>query len=154
MTYVHLLKLTYTHHRNHGMKGDYMEREPSGEIVRILVQRPDELLLLVKSHGRGNVWELPGGLVEEGELPALAAMRELFEETALEGHKLEFVEALDKPIPHDPNIFWRYYFYTTNTPLSIIIIDNDEIIAYQWSSRADSLTLQLESGSRYFLEQQ
>lgn len=131
-----------------------MEREPSGEIVRILVQQPDSHILLVKSSGHGNVWELPGGLVEDGELPALAAIRELSEETGLAGLSLTFIEALDKSIPHDPDIFWRYHFYVTNTSLSIITIDNDEIIAYQWSRLADSLALQLESGSRYFLERQ
>lgn len=42
------------------------------------------VLLVHHTYGRLN-WELPGGLVEPGEAPAEAALRELFEETGLHG---------------------------------------------------------------------
>ena len=41
----------------------------------------DGKVLLV--HGRGPVYMMPGGGVEQGESPAEAAVRELFEETGL-----------------------------------------------------------------------
>jgi 8-oxo-dGTP pyrophosphatase MutT (NUDIX family) len=39
--------------------------------------------ILLGLHSDRNIWVLPGGLVEPGELPADAAIRETWEETAL-----------------------------------------------------------------------
>jgi 8-oxo-dGTP pyrophosphatase MutT (NUDIX family) len=40
--------------------------------------------LLLGLHSDRNIWVLPGGLVEPGELPADAALRETWEETGLQ----------------------------------------------------------------------
>ncbi len=54
--------------------------------VSALVVRDDELLLVRRGRGRAaGTWALPGGRVQEGELLAEAVVRELAEETALEG---------------------------------------------------------------------
>jgi 8-oxo-dGTP diphosphatase len=45
-------------------------------------------VLLVRTIDRADTWELPGGLVEEGEPPHLAAERETLEET---GFRVEVV---------------------------------------------------------------
>lgn len=46
--------------------------------VRFIAQRPHYLLLRVY-----NYWDFPKGVVEEGELPLAAALREVEEETTL-----------------------------------------------------------------------
>ncbi|NTU53988.1 MAG: NUDIX hydrolase [Chlorobiaceae bacterium] len=50
------------------------------------VNRNNELLLIRRAHEPAfNEWALPGGFLEEGELPEDGCLRELFEETSLEG---------------------------------------------------------------------
>ncbi len=48
--------------------------------VRVLVQRGDEILL-VCHRGGAAPWSLPGGGIDAGEAPALAARREALEES-------------------------------------------------------------------------
>lgn len=48
--------------------------------VRCLIWLGDKLLLVRKNYGKGH-WSLPGGGVEKGETPELAAKRETLEET-------------------------------------------------------------------------
>lgn len=49
------------------------------------VLRNDTILMVRHRHGGRDYWTLPGGGIEPGETPAQAAVRELFEETGLNG---------------------------------------------------------------------
>lgn len=61
----------------------------------VYAERGDEILLLKRAGGAlSGQWFLPGGAVERGELPEVAARRELVEETGLEVEgELELVGA-------------------------------------------------------------
>jgi 8-oxo-dGTP diphosphatase len=51
----------------------------------VYAERGDEILMLKRAGGAmSGQWFLPGGAVERGELPEVAAQRELFEESGLE----------------------------------------------------------------------
>lgn len=55
--------------------------------VAFAVNRQDELLVIRRAHEPAfNEWALPGGFLESGEHPQEGCLRELREETALEGH--------------------------------------------------------------------
>jgi 8-oxo-dGTP pyrophosphatase MutT (NUDIX family) len=50
--------------------------------VSVALRDSDGRVLLAR-HSEGGVWLLPGGAIEPGEVPADAAVREMFEETGL-----------------------------------------------------------------------
>lgn len=49
--------------------------------VKVIVVKDNKILLLKHTYGQG--WHLPGGGVDVGESPAMAASRELIEETGI-----------------------------------------------------------------------
>ena len=49
-----------------------------------VVVRDDAGRVLLVRHSNGDVWVTPGGAVEPAEIPAEAAVREMWEETGLE----------------------------------------------------------------------
>jgi 8-oxo-dGTP pyrophosphatase MutT (NUDIX family) len=52
---------------------------PSAAVVLL----DDQMRLLMGLHADRDIWVVPGGLIEPGELPADAAVREVWEETGL-----------------------------------------------------------------------
>lgn len=75
--------------------------KPQLQIALALIVRGDEILISRRPSTADhlpNVWEFPGGKVEEGETPEVAAVREAHEEVGL---SVEVVQAL-KPIE------WEY----------------------------------------------
>ncbi|MCH0542758.1 NUDIX domain-containing protein [Streptomyces sp. MUM 203J] len=68
-----------------GVCGIVQTPEPTGETLAagvLLFDERDRVLLVDPTYKPG--WEFPGGVVERGEAPARAAMREVAEETGLE----------------------------------------------------------------------
>ena len=55
-----------------------------------VIVRRDDRVLVVRDRGRPT-YALPGGGIEDGELPIVAAARELYEETGLEASAIRFL---------------------------------------------------------------
>jgi 8-oxo-dGTP pyrophosphatase MutT (NUDIX family) len=66
-----------------------VEREFSagGVLVRTIRGRP--MVAAIRPQGREKVWALPKGRIDEGETPAETAVREVREETGVEGRLVE-----------------------------------------------------------------
>lgn len=65
-----------------------MKSTSDQQAVAILVMQDDGKILGLSRGSDMNDWNLPGGKVEEGELPEAAAFRELREETGLEAETM------------------------------------------------------------------
>jgi 8-oxo-dGTP pyrophosphatase MutT (NUDIX family) len=66
-----------------------VEREFSagGVLVRTIRGRP--MVAAIRPQGRNHVWALPKGRIDAGETPAETAVREVREETGVEGRLVE-----------------------------------------------------------------
>ena len=90
----------------------------------ILVVDALDRLLVLKRHPESvwmpDKWGLPGGVIEEGELPAAAAIRETFEETTLEIGEISLVETTDT----------AYIFYSRDY-MGTVKLDHEHT-AWEW----------------------
>ncbi len=70
-----------------GIEHDYYRLETADWVNVIPITRRGELILVRQErHGIGaNTLEIPGGMIDAGESPATAALREMREETGYEG---------------------------------------------------------------------
>ena len=66
-----------------------MEREFSAGGVLVRTIRGRTMLAAIRPRGKERVWALPKGHIDEGESPAETAMREVREETGVEGRLVE-----------------------------------------------------------------
>jgi 8-oxo-dGTP pyrophosphatase MutT (NUDIX family) len=66
-----------------------MRREFSAGGVVVRRVRGEWRLAAIRPGGKENVWALPKGIVDPGESPAETALRELAEETGVEGRLIE-----------------------------------------------------------------
>lgn len=64
-------------------------------------------VLLVRTHVRADTWELPGGQVEVGEAPHVAAQREVLEETGVEVRITGLVGSYYNEIRSIANLLFR-----------------------------------------------
>ena len=98
-------------------------------VAACLIEK-NKILLVKEAKGpQKNLWGLPKGSVDQGELPQLAVKRELKEECGINAQVKGLVGLRECLIKQTPAIFMAYL---VNSKTSVIEIDNDEIIDYGW----------------------
>jgi ADP-ribose pyrophosphatase YjhB (NUDIX family) len=65
----------------------WMVRRPHTSGVKVVLRRGDDVLLVRHTYGRRWEWDLPGGFINDGEVPQDAVLRELFEEVGLKAQR-------------------------------------------------------------------
>ncbi|MFI9597737.1 NUDIX hydrolase [Nonomuraea sp. NPDC052265] len=98
-------------------------------LALVAVWRGEELLL-VFNRGR-RCWELPGGMIDPGETPRMAAVRELREETGLNVADLVFAGHARFLLGPERRVEYAA-LYTTRTSARLDFTPNEEISAICW----------------------
>ena len=96
----------------------------------------DNKILLVKeaAGSQKSRWGMPKGSVDKGELPHVAAIRELKEECGINGSIIGLVGVRECLIKELPAVFLAYL---VNHKKEDITIDNDEIEEFGWFDMKD-----------------
>lgn len=93
-----------------------------------------QILLLQRSYQddfQPGKWCLPGGKIEAGEEPDVAAGRELYEETGLSDVNLSFLKDVERK--DSISLYYEGFVYSNNAQL----LDNDEHYRSQWVNFSD-----------------
>ncbi len=80
----------------HGREGDFVVID-ANDWINVVAVTPDAQVVLIRQfrHGiRDVTWEVPGGIIETGEPPEEAALRELREETGYAGQSARLLGAM------------------------------------------------------------
>ena len=118
--------------------------------VGVVVVDADRLLMVRRGRGpAAGEWSIPGGRVEEGETLAEAVVRELQEETNLEGVCGEFV-GWDERIGEDFH-FVLLAFWATLLDEDVEPVAGDDAAEALWVPLADVAELNLVDGLAEFL---
>ena len=114
------------------------------EAVAVLVMKNREVLGVVQRRPAigQKTWEIPAGLIDEGETPEIAAARELAEEVGLKG-KLEFLTQMySSPGFTDEKI---HLYRATDLSSTFAEADEDEDLEIVWRD-VDELWTDIKSG--------
>lgn len=127
-------------------------KRPYGLTVRGVIKNDDGEILIVKRHPKSRtdpeMWELPGGKVEEGEFFADALIREIKEETDLDSTVGEFCEAVQNDYMHKRTVQLMMYLEDVTGEVKI----SDEHTDWMWANLEKLKSLELSSSLKKVLK--
>lgn len=110
---------------------------PQPAVLAVLLRGDEVLLVRRRNPPNQGAWGYPGGRIEPGEPLAVAALRELKEETGVEAEFLQVLTTLDS-IGEDEDAAWHYVLvvclclWTAGEPLAA-----DDALEAAWFPVAD-----------------
>jgi|TARA_B110000305_G_scaffold177241_1_gene196203 8-oxo-dGTP diphosphatase len=108
---------------------------------------------VVKRSSKPDVWSLPGGLVELGEMQQNAAIREVQEETNINIKIIKFLENLDIIIKDEQKKIKRHYILAvfSGEYISGNIIAGDDALDAKWVPIQDIKNINMTIGTTQFI---
>lgn len=109
----------------------------SGGVIFRVVNGNFEVALI----SRGRVWCLPKGIIEEGETPAETALREVREETGLEGEIVEKIGEISYHFSRGKSYLKNVHFFLLRYVRGSITAHDSEAEKVSWFplSRANEI---------------
>lgn len=121
-------------------------------VARVVVTRDDKVLLIRRSESdgsRGGFWEIPGGIVEQGESFEDAARREVQEETGLTIDELEFDHSSSYEFAGTKRIKTVFRAVAKDTAVKLSHEHDDSM----WVDSSNYDNLQLEKPYKEYLDE-
>jgi 8-oxo-dGTP pyrophosphatase MutT (NUDIX family) len=124
--------------------------------VSVLVHDRRNLVLLVRHHGFGQLWAVPGGAVEVGESPAVTAVREVGEELGVQIDDLRLLEVLGGPpyqvtYPNGDQVGYVTAVYRARLTAGVPTPDGVEVVEVAGFAQDHLSTVELNRFSRALL---
>ncbi len=116
----------------------------------------DDHLLMVR-RGRGPAagdWSIPGGRVETGETLAEAVVRELREETGIEGVCDAFAGWIEQIQDDYHHVILDFWVTLLDAPGMAVPVPGDDAAEVRWVTLSDVSSLNLAEGLAEFLHDQ
>ena len=125
--------------------GGFKMDKPYGLTMRGIVKNKDNEILILRRHPKSRTnphkWELPGGKVDPGEFFDEALVREIKEETNLDGAVGDFYEAIQDDYVHKRTV--QVIMYLKNITGNVAI--SDEHDDWMWANLEKIKTLELST---------
>ena len=124
--------------------------------VAVLTFDESERVLLVR-HVEGNVWTTPGGMIEPYELPADAAVREMWEETGLHVALTHVVGVFGGTVcsgtySNGDKVAWISTVFGAHPIRGSLKPDGEETLEVRYFSRAEIRSIRCRPHVQLFLE--
>lgn len=127
--------------------------QPLVEAAGCYVEIDGKILLMERALTKpeGKTWGVPAGKIEAGETPRQAAIRELFEETAIEVSSSQ-VKEIGKLYVRKPRLDYTYHMFQVDVDEMPTVILSPEHTHYLWVNAQDLDALHLIGGAREALD--
>lgn len=123
-----------------------------GLTVRGIIKNDNDEILIVKRHPKSKtdpeMWELPGGKVEEGEFFTDALVREIKEETNLNVNVGDFAEAIQNDYSHKRTVQIMMYLDVEDGEVKI----SEEHTDWMWADIEKIRTLDVSTSLEKMLK--
>lgn len=108
--------------------------------VVVILTLPDARVVTVKAHYKAY-WSFPGGLIDDGETPAQAGVREVEEEIGLviAQEKLRFALVVDRESPQMRTYQFVFEYDIAAEEVANIVLDKTELSEYALVSKLEIL---------------
>lgn len=132
------------------------DRRPEFPIptVGALIRNSNNEVFLARTHKWSNLWGIPGGKIEKGELAIDALRREIREETSLDVRNIQW--ALVQDCVNHPQFYKSAHFILLNYTCEVVepfhVQLNEESQEYQWVPLDRALEESINEPTRVLLE--